>query len=469
MRSRLSFVVALALLAPAAAADTIVLKNGRRIRADYVVVEGDRVRFETPAGWMSLPLSLVDRIEAGPAGNDFGHPAARFSAPALESVAAPDDVAAAVLRNGSVDREWLAQLELQARSADPLVVGRVVAAHHAAAQFFLRRGELEPALAHYRRALHFAPDEPLVLLHLAYLHLRRSEFTAALDYLDRARRRIPDSPDVAKLAGWAYYGSNRLEQAVTEWRRALALRPDAEVAAALEKAERDLALESNFRGGQSRHFTLRYDGNARPELAYAILSVLEEHFAAIAAELNYTPPDPIGVVLYTDRSFADITRAPAWASAVNDGRLRVPVQGLTRVTPELARVLRHELAHSFLAQKTGGRCPVWLHEGVAQWIEGQRSREVRAALLAAAQTHGPLPLAALEHSWTQLPAETASLAYAWSLAVVEFIIETYGLRDLERVLARIAVSATAEQAFQEILRTGYAELEQQTLRYLSRH
>jgi hypothetical protein len=468
MRCLWTFAIAFALLTPAGAADTIVLKNGRCIRAEYVVVEGDRVRFETPAGWMSLPLSLVARIEVGPAGNDFGPPVAPFSAPALESSIPADDVAAATLRDGSVNREWLAQLELQARSAEPLAVARVVAAHHAAAQFFLRRGELEPAMAHYRRALHFAPDEPVVLIHLAYLHLRRSEFTAALDSLDRARRRVPDSPEVAKLAGWAYYGSNRLEPAVAEWRRALALRPDPEVATALEKAERDLEVESRFRGGQSRHFTLRYDGNARPELAHAILRVLEEHFAALAAALNYTPPEPIGVVLYTDRSFADLTRAPAWAGAVNDGRLRVPVQGLSQVTPELARVLRHELAHSFLAQKTGGRCPVWLHEGVAQWLEGQRSREARATLLAAVQRHGPLPLAALESSWTELPAETASLAYTWSLAVVEFLIETHGLRDLERLLDRIAASATAEQAVREILRADYAELEQQTVRFLSR-
>ena len=60
-----------------------------------------------------------------------------------------------------------------------------------------------------------------------------------LDYLDHARRLVPDNPDVGKLAGWAYYGMNKLDQAVAEWKHALALRPDKELQAALEKVPLD--------------------------------------------------------------------------------------------------------------------------------------------------------------------------------------------------------------------------------------
>src|ERR1035441_10793420 len=106
-----------------------------------------------------------------------------------------------------------------------------------------------------------------LLLESANLHLRRSEYSAALDLLDRARRIEPDSPDASKLAGWAYYGLNRVSDAVTEWKRALALRPDAEVQHALEKAERDAQEEATYREGETAHFRLRYNGGAAPELA----------------------------------------------------------------------------------------------------------------------------------------------------------------------------------------------------------
>src|ERR1035441_10525469 len=146
-----------------------------------------------------------------------------------------------------------------------------------------------------------------LLLESANLHLRRSEYSAALDLLDRARRIEPDSPDAAKLAGWAYYGLNRLGDAVTEWKRALALRPDAEVQHALEKAERDAQEEATYREDETAHFRLPYNGGAAPELARDVLRTLETQFEEISSALNYVPPEPIGVILYTNQTFSDIT------------------------------------------------------------------------------------------------------------------------------------------------------------------
>ena len=85
--------------------------------------------------------------------------------------------------------------------------------------FELSRGDMDHALADERTALTYAPDEALLLMNVAYLHLRRSEYKQSLDYLDRAHRVAPNNPDVAKLAGWAYYGMNKIDQAVAEWKR----------------------------------------------------------------------------------------------------------------------------------------------------------------------------------------------------------------------------------------------------------
>ena len=150
-----------------------------------------------------------------------------------------------------------------------------------------------------------------------------------------------------------------------------------------------------------------------------VLKTLESEFEEISATLNYVPPEPIGVILYTNQTFMDITRAPSWSGALNDGRIRVPVEGLTSMTDELARVLKHELTHSFVGQKTGGRCPVWLQEGIAQYMEGKRSRVNAGSLSAAYEHHMEFSLLSYETSWLNLPKDAASNAYAWSLAVVE--------------------------------------------------
>src|SRR5258708_23064145 len=62
-------------------AENIVLKNGRRIVALRVVVEGDKVRYLTSAGELALPKSIVDHIEKG--GQTMASPSAGAANPAI--------------------------------------------------------------------------------------------------------------------------------------------------------------------------------------------------------------------------------------------------------------------------------------------------------------------------------------------------------------------------------------------------
>jgi tetratricopeptide (TPR) repeat protein len=470
MRLWMAIAVGLTLLgAQGVRADTIVLKNGRRIAALSVVEEGGKIRYLTAAGELSLPKSIVDHIERGGA---VAMPDAASSLgitpPAVEEDPANAAAVNAALHDGAVDREFLARADFEARSGGPEANAAAAMAHHAVALFEASHGDLEHALSDERAALTYAPENTGMLLSAAFLHLRRSEYKQALDYLDRAKRVAPDNPDIPKLAGWAYYGMNKLKEAVREWQRALALHPDAEVQAALQKAQRDEQEEENYRENESSHFTLRYSGEAEPQLAREVLRALELHFSAIESELNYTPPEPIGVILYTQQAFADITRAPAWAGAINDGRIRVPVQGLTQLTPDLSRVLKHELTHSFVRQKTRGHAPTWIQEGLAQWMEGKRSGAVAGALVQSFEQKQAKPLAELEAPWTQLPADEAAYAYAWALATIEYIVQVDGMGDVERILDRLASGGSTESAMRQILRDDYADISEATVHYLQK-
>ncbi len=463
-----------ACLCATARADTIVLKNGRQIIAAGVIRENGKVTYETPAGRLSLPESMVAEIRKDSAGMQGGGPTNPAAAdisielPPRQMGADEAQVASLVVREGKIDRQTLARLHAAALSGEANAVARAAAAESAVSQFELQRGNLDQALAHSRRAVALAPAETALLLDISYLHLRRSENAAALVYLERTRPVAPDSADVAKLTGWAQYALNRLPLAVAEWKRAQQLRPNSEVARALEKAERDLEIESAYHQGQSAHFLLRYFGGAAPELARSILRSLEDDFQTIAFTLHYTPSEPIGVVLYTDEAFRDITRAPKWVSALNDGRIRIPVQGLSTVTPELARILKHELTHSFISQKTRERCPVWLQEGAAQWVEGSRADQTAALLVSLYNGHQEPSLTPLEESWMTEANEFAGIAYAWSLAVVEAIIANGGPGDLDRVLDRIVTEPSAEAAVREVLGMTYDDLNRATAEYLRR-
>src|ERR1700761_7305087 len=59
------FALLLLCVASPAWADKIVLKNGRQILAYNVVDDGTKVHYETAAGQLSIPKSIVDHIEKG--------------------------------------------------------------------------------------------------------------------------------------------------------------------------------------------------------------------------------------------------------------------------------------------------------------------------------------------------------------------------------------------------------------------
>jgi tetratricopeptide (TPR) repeat protein len=480
--TRVSLVLCVLLLGAVvtAHADTIVLKNGRRIAVSVATETADRVTGETDAGQISLPKSMVERIEHGafdtPNSANRSNPAGStnesaksigLAAPATQPVFVIDEaIARAVVHDGSIDHLFIAQLDQAVIAGKPNAASRAAAGHEAAAAYEAKNGDLDAAAEQETQALRFLPDDVNLLVDVAFGHLRKSEYSKALEYLIRAKRVAPNSPDVAKLAGWANYGMNRLPEAVAEWKRAQKLRPEPDVAQALEKAERDAQTEKNFRDSQTSHFVLKYSGAAEPELAGEILRILEIHFDQISAMLNYSPPEPIGVILYTGQQFQDMTQAPSWVGAINDGRLRVPVQGLTSVTDQLSRVLRHELTHSFLQQKTRGRCPTWLQEGIAQWMEGRRSSESASALLAAYENHSAIPLSSLEISWMQLSGTGASFAYAWSLATVEMILTNGNMAELVQLVDAVTTTGSTEAAVRQVLHESYAELDKQTADYL---
>jgi tetratricopeptide (TPR) repeat protein len=480
------FLAALLLTGSAAAADTIVLKNGRRILALSAYEEGDKVRYLTSAGELSLPKSIVDHIEKGGAVPMAGAPGANaanlaIAPPTLQASegSGNQEIERGAVHDGAVDRGYIAKLEAEARSGIKKANFGAALGHHAAAMFELTHGDLEHALSDERTALNYEPGAPGLLLNVAYVHLRRSEYQQALDYLEKAKRFAPENPEVAKLTGWSYYGLNKMDQAVAEWKRALALRPDAEVQAALERAQQDKVEEESYKQNESTHFKLHYNGTAEPALARDVLRTLEMHFSAIESELNYTPPDSIGVILYTEDAFRDITSAPAWSGALNDGRIRVPVQGLTAVDGELSRNLKHELTHSFIAQKTRSTCmglkescsvraPTWIQEGMAQWMEGKRSGENASIILLDYNEGHVLPLGQLEGNWMNMKADLARYSYAWALANIEYIVEKDGMGDVERILDRIGSGMTTEAALKEVLHSDYNDLMQSTAEYLKK-
>ena len=117
------------------------------------------------------------------------------------------------------------------------------------------------------------------------------------------------------------------------------------------------------------------------------------------------------VILYTEQQFSDVTRAPEWAGASFDGKIRVPVRGALERPGELERVLAHEFTHALVWSLAPRVVPTWLNEGLAVLFEGQNLDWATRRLHSAPQRFA---LSDLHRSFSQLNAEQAAVAYAES-------------------------------------------------------
>ncbi len=443
-----------------------------QVRLSYVACDGLE-RSDRRSGDIAMPANAVPAAEELNAGSVVKtRPAVRvpFVAAPAEKTGDYSQVAASVVHDELLDGSKITEYEQAARGGAAAAMTRAAYAHIAAADFELEHSDSGEALEHYREALSYVAKQPqisfVILLGTANVHLVRSEYSEALDYLVQARKISPNSAAVAQLSGWAYYGLSQLDDAIREWKTAQRLAPSPAIAELLEKAERDKEVESGSRESGSSHFALHYQGSATPQLANDILRTLEDDYRSLQNDLHFAPPESIGVILYTQQSFRDITRAPSWSGAINDGRIRVPVQGLDSVTDDLSRVLKHELTHSFVRQMTLGRCPTWLNEGLAQWEEGRRSANYSQALVAAYDKGSFLSLKRLEGPWNSFSAATAAYAYAWSLAAVESVMARSGAFAITRLLSDLSTGSLPEDALREALQTNYADFDRQTAEYL---
>jgi tetratricopeptide (TPR) repeat protein len=454
-------------LAAAASADTIHLKNGRTILADHVREHGNHYEYEIGDDSYAIPKSSVERVDAGgmPAFSSSVAGKSATDLPAftpVDGVANEGDLPKTIVKDGKVDPDALAKLEgkgnAELSATADFIAGKLEFDH----------GNIDQARRYFDSALRFQPENSTVLIYCAALLVRTGNPSQALPFAQRAVNAAPESADAYAVLGYAQQASDRTKEAVASWKHSLELRPDPKVEQYLAKAQREQNVETDFAQRESSHFVLHYEGKQTSEaFREQILAALESDYDDLSGTLGTPPRDNILVTLYTEQAFFDVTRAPSWTGALNDGKLRIPINGLSSVTPELARVLKHELAHTFINHLSAGRCPPWLHEGIAQLLEPKFLGSDGRRLAQLFKSQGEIPLNVLEGSFMRFSGSQAYLAYAESLAAASYINDSYGMGDIQRILQHLSEGSSTEAALRATIHSDYGQLESDLAKYLS--
>jgi tetratricopeptide (TPR) repeat protein len=439
-----------------ASAAVIHLKNGDAIYADEVEEGTSTVRYEIGDNSFAIPRSKVLSVERARESSQAPEMTVAPPRSTLEPKAESDrELLEQVLRNDGVDRDVVAAIEAR-QHTDATAI-----AYYIAGKSEYESGKFVQSKHDFETALGFQPENPAILAYYAALLVRTGDSLGALSCAERATRLAPDSPDAISVLGYAQFAAGRNRDAIESWKKSLALRPDATIQRMLLKAERETSAERDYSERETSHFVLRYEGSQSSDVFRdQLLSTLESHYQDLVHIFGSEPRSSVQVVLYTSQTFFDVTRAPTWIGALNDGKLRIPLHGLDSVTPELSRIVRHELTHTFVNQLSAGRCPAWLNEGIAQMLEPRTlaSRDARLAQLFKAERE--IPLNMLERSFGSFSTEEAVLAYDESLLAASYLHAHYGMGEIVEVLERIGQGDSVESALRVTLHSDYGRLEE---------
>lgn len=175
------------------------------------------------------------------------------------------------------------------------------------------------------------------------------------------------------------------------------------------------------------------EGKVSPTVAREMLDALDEEYSRIRYELQCVIGSKITTIVMPLAQWEAAGHSP-WAGALFDGRIQVPlVYENSRVGPRMRRVFAHEVVHACISRF--GPFPTWLHEGLAQYLSGDRlNQDQKRALRQALSANRLPPLEQIAGPWGGLQAAQATTAYAYALWALETAIDSEGLEAFRQLL-----------------------------------
>lgn len=356
----------------------------------------------------------------------------------------------------------------QLEPTNPTIANNLAAAHAALGNAYAQAGDDARALRQFEAARAVNPDLPAAYVGLANLYFARGDYTRAEGALRPYLERMPDDANGHLLLGDILYRTGRTSEAIDMWNRAQDLGVEnTDVAARVQKAERELAVESGFEAEGNRYFTIRFRGDRHEDASYHVLRLLGEARRDIGRDLRLYPEQPVEVVLYTTEEFDAATQLKRHVGGLYDGKIRLRVPADPLDLDELRRVVYHEYAHLVIAELTEGRCPYWLNEGLAQWLSEPFTALQRGYLREHGTGDGLPPVASLEElDIRTATAESHRLSNFTAFAAVDYLRDRYSSRYMLALLEHVRDGEPLEEAFRATYHQDYAFLDRAVAAYV---
>ncbi|MBK6688081.1 MAG: hypothetical protein IPG45_26635 [Deltaproteobacteria bacterium] len=231
------------------------------------------------------------------------------------------------------------------------------------------------------------------------------------------------------------------------------------------------------------HFIVRYVPGKDSILVPYTLQTLEAAYERIGELLGWRPEGRVLVELYPAASvLADVSSLTP-EEIRNSGTIALCRWNRLMVTTPRAVVfgyswrdtLAHELTHLLIGGASKNTVPIWLHEGIAKYVEtawrGEPglgiSVEQQEALLTAAKKGKLIPFEKMHPSMAKLKTqEETSLAFSEVFTFIEYLVDQKGWEGIRALLKTLSEGGTDAQAVEKVYGESLTTLSQRWMKTL---
>ncbi len=245
------------------------------------------------------------------------------------------------------------------------------------------------------------------------------------------------------------------------------------------------AIVNGYEKAESAHFVFLYPKGRDAVLVPWALEALEAARAALEKDLGYAPPGKVRIEIVSSAGELAKVSTLTKEAIRTTGTIAICKFNKLMVTSPKAVVtgydwldtVSHEYVHLVVSKKSRNTVPIWMHEGLAKYLEsrwrgpagGAMTPPTLALLGSRVKKNQLVPFEKMHPSMALLPtAEDAATAFAEVFFALKLVDVEGGPQALERLLDLMSKGVSDRAAVEQVMKRKWPEFEKNWMAFMKK-